>query len=566
MADIKWSSFPSTTGTTAGDSVVGLHSGANERFLVSSTPSASGIAVWDANSNLSANSTINGYATTATAAGTTTLTVASKYQQYFTGSTTQTVVMPVTSTLMLGQSYLLVNNSSGNVTVNASDASLILTMTPNTAVIITCISISVTTNAAWNAQYQLNQLSPSSNVSGVVLTGGNTSSSVTWTYNYVSLQIGNTFYPNLFNAVDLVTSIDGPTTISFGNIQVLSGFGVNWPNTTSIAGNNILYLTSLVVNTPSLTTLSFPILQQVGAVVLSNGNSLTTFSLPSATYVGSLAFTQATSLTTINLPLVTFLASSASVSMSGTAAALTTVTLTNLISMMGSWTLTANSLTTLSLPALVNIGSASVTLIASFTPVGTSLATISMPSLVSVNGSFSPTLAALTSLTLTSLQTVVGAFGLTAATLTTLSLPALTTVGGGFSPVCASATTVTLTSLANIAGAVAPSFAALTTLSFPAIVSASSTWTITAANLVTFSLGATLKSIGGNFTMTGMKLDQASVDGILVSLAALDGTGGTTAYSSKTINLSGGTSSAPSATGLAAKVTLQARSCTVTTN
>jgi len=66
--------------------------------------------------------------------------------------------------------------------------------------------------------------------------------------------------------------------------------------------------------------------------------------------------------------------------------------------------------------------------------------------------------------------------------------------------------------------------------------------------------------------MTGMKLDQASVDGILVSLAALDGTNGTTAYSSKTINLSGGTSSAPSATGLAARTVLLARSCTVTTN
>ena len=566
MADIKWSSFPSTNGTTAGDSVVGLHSGANERFLVSSTPSASGIAVWDANSNLSANSAINGYATTATAAGTTTLTVASKYQQYFTGSTTQTVVMPVTSTLVLGQSYLIVNNSSANVTVNASDASLILTMTPNTAVIVTCISTGVTTNAAWNAQYQLNQLSPSSNVSAVVLTGGNTSSSVTWTYNYVSLQIGNTFYPNLFNAADLVTSIDGPTTISFGNIQVLSGFGVNWPNTTSITGSNILSLASLVLNTALLTTLSFPILQQVGVIVFSNANSLTTFSLPAATYVGSLAFTQATSLTTINLPLVTFLAASASVSMAGTTAALTTVTLTNLISMMGSWTLTANNLTTLSLPALVNIGSASAGLIAAFTPVGTSLATISMPSLVSVNGSFSPTLAALTSLTLTSLTTIVGAFGLTAATLTTLSLPALTTLGAGLSVVCALATTVTLTLLATITGAVAPSFAALTTLSFPAIVSASSTWTITAANLVTFSLGSTLKSIGGNFTMSGMKLNQASVDSILVSLAALDGTNGTTAYSSKTILLNGGTSSAPSATGLAAKATLQARSCTVTTN
>jgi hypothetical protein len=66
--------------------------------------------------------------------------------------------------------------------------------------------------------------------------------------------------------------------------------------------------------------------------------------------------------------------------------------------------------------------------------------------------------------------------------------------------------------------------------------------------------------------MTGMKLDQASVDGILVSLAALDGTNGTTAYSNKTVNLSGGTSSAPSATGLAAKATLVGRGCTVNTN
>jgi hypothetical protein len=66
--------------------------------------------------------------------------------------------------------------------------------------------------------------------------------------------------------------------------------------------------------------------------------------------------------------------------------------------------------------------------------------------------------------------------------------------------------------------------------------------------------------------MSGMKLDQASVDGILVRLAALDGTNGTTAYSSKTILLNGGTSATPSATGIAAKATLVARGCTVTTN
>lgn len=42
---------------------------------------------------------INGFTTTATAAGTTTLTVSSTYNQVFTGGSTQTVVLPVASTL-----------------------------------------------------------------------------------------------------------------------------------------------------------------------------------------------------------------------------------------------------------------------------------------------------------------------------------------------------------------------------------------------------------------------------------------------------------------------------------
>jgi hypothetical protein len=66
--------------------------------------------------------------------------------------------------------------------------------------------------------------------------------------------------------------------------------------------------------------------------------------------------------------------------------------------------------------------------------------------------------------------------------------------------------------------------------------------------------------------MSGMKLDAASVNGILVSLAALDGTNGTTAYSSKTILLNGGTSATPSGAGITAKATLVARGCVVTTN
>ena len=558
MADIKWSAFPSTTGTTAGDSVVGLHSGANERFLVSSTPSASGIAVWDANSNLSANNTINGYATTATAAGTTTLTVASKYQQYLTGSTTQTVVMPVTSTLALGQSYLLVNDSSNNSTVNASDGSLILIVTPDTQVTLTCISVAVTTSAAWSNQYVLKELSPSQANANVVITGGGTTNSPGYSLSYTSFFVNNIFYKNLLTSNFYTASINGATAVNYGNIQVINNaFTIALSNITSITCPNLIAILGLLtINSPNLTNFSVPNLVYISQSTIITNSLLTTFSMPNLVNTsGQFTFTASPSLAVIDLPLLNNIFGS----LSGTLPALTTLTLSGLLNITAAYSLTANALTTLSCPSLLSIGT-------NFAPAGTLLSTVNMPVLTSVGGTFSPTLAVLTTLTVTSLQTVTGAFGLTAATLTTLSLPALTTLGAGFSPVCALATTVTLTLLANVTGTFVPSFAALTTLSLPALVSISGLLTITAANLVAFSMGSTLKSIGGNFTMSGMKLDQASVDGILVSLAALDGTGGTTAYSSKTINLSGGTSSAPSATGLAAKTVLLARSCTVTTN
>lgn len=116
-------------------------------------PTASQFSGWDANKNLAANSFLAGYRTTATAAATTTLTVTDAYQQYFTGSTTQTVLLPVTSTLALGQGFYIVNNSSGVVTVQSSGGNTIQAMAANTALLVTCILTSGTTAASWNAEY-----------------------------------------------------------------------------------------------------------------------------------------------------------------------------------------------------------------------------------------------------------------------------------------------------------------------------------------------------------------------------------------------------------------------------
>lgn len=122
---------------------------------VTTAPTATAFAGWDANTNLSANNHIQGYATTATAAGTTVLTVGSPYLQYFTGSTTQTVTMPVTSTLVLGQQFRIVNSSSGAITLQSSGANTIIIMGANSVATLTCILTSGTTAASWSYQYAI---------------------------------------------------------------------------------------------------------------------------------------------------------------------------------------------------------------------------------------------------------------------------------------------------------------------------------------------------------------------------------------------------------------------------
>lgn len=123
------------------------------KTAISSASIASGVVARDASQNAFANNFLSNYTTTATAAGTTTLTVASSKIQYFTGSTTQTVVLPVTSTLVLGFPFVVVNNSSGIVTVQSSGANSVLAMTPNSMAIFTVILTSGTSAASWDVKY-----------------------------------------------------------------------------------------------------------------------------------------------------------------------------------------------------------------------------------------------------------------------------------------------------------------------------------------------------------------------------------------------------------------------------
>jgi hypothetical protein len=102
---------------------------------------------------LSAVNVLLGYSTTATAGTTTTLTSASNHLQFFTGTLTQTVQMPVTNTLALGWQFTIFNNSTDLVTVTSSGGGTIVILVGGTRAIVTCIQASGTTPSIWDCKY-----------------------------------------------------------------------------------------------------------------------------------------------------------------------------------------------------------------------------------------------------------------------------------------------------------------------------------------------------------------------------------------------------------------------------
>jgi hypothetical protein len=171
--------------------------------------------------------------------------------------------------------------------------------------------------------------------------------------------------------------------------------------------------------------------------------------------------------------------------------------------------------------------------------------------LVSV-GTLSVTSSTVTgAITLSALKYIHGtsASSITTGSITSLSLPALA--------YCHNLTLSTLTSL--------------TTISLPALVAHGAfTFSSGNGNIATVTMGTigTLKRViaGSTINISGQKMTSATVNAILALYASLDGTNGTTSWTSGTINVSGGTNGAPTGQGITDKSTCQARGLTVTTN
>ena len=108
-------------------------------------------------------------ATTVTSATAVTLTNTSATYQIFTGSTGQTVILPVTSTLETGWQFSLCNNSTAPLTIQTSAGTALFTGPAGCTTMCKCIATGSTAVTDWEAN--ITEFSTNSGTGSVVLNG-----------------------------------------------------------------------------------------------------------------------------------------------------------------------------------------------------------------------------------------------------------------------------------------------------------------------------------------------------------------------------------------------------------
>ena len=159
---------------------------------------------------------LNGYTTTATAAGTTTLTNTSTYLQIFTGTLLQTIVLPVASTLRTGWAFKIENNSTQTLTVNSSGGNAVGSILAGMTAIVICILASGTTAASWS--YRNDGFSTVTGTSSVVLS---TSPTITGAMTFSGATTSNSVFGSAITTGTIgIGGTAGTGTITVGQSTV----------------------------------------------------------------------------------------------------------------------------------------------------------------------------------------------------------------------------------------------------------------------------------------------------------------------------------------------------------
>jgi hypothetical protein len=322
----------------------------------------------------------------------------------------------------------------------------------------------------------------------------------------------------LTDSVDFVLHAGVPvTSATITAANTTSAFTLAGPTITSISAPNLVTCGGLTAALNAPTTLKSPLLTSVSAPLLTTVNgvlecqtaaAITSLSFPSLTSVtGRLYFDNDALLQTVDLPKLVTVGGAISVS-------------------------SMPSVTTVNLPELVSATSISA-------GANTTITSLSFPKLT----------------TLTSFLTVSGNTN-----MTSISFPLLSSMGGSFDMTGCKVTTLSFPLLATGVTSISCGNATLTTLSMPSLVTVNGAFTCNSAALTTVDLSSFLPTNTKNISFIGASLTAASVNHILARCVASAG------YLTGVINLSGGTSAAPTGQGITDKATLITRGHTVTTN
>jgi hypothetical protein len=277
MALLRPNAEPAVTATVAGDIFL-IDGAAGVRALA-----AANVAQLDGNDNLTLNNVIQGFASIPTAGGTTALTVTSAPTQYFTGTTTQTVTLPVTSTLELNHPFTIENASTGIITINSSGGNLVTEVGPGATATVKCIAITGTTAASWSTKFDAVLAAPGkvltlsnsltlAGTDGTVLTFPATSATIART------DAGQTFTGTQAFGALTATTLNGNTfTAGTGVLTIAAAKTLTANNSLTLAGVDGKTLTvsnSLALAGTDGTTQTFP--STSGTVVTSVSSNVVT--------------------------------------------------------------------------------------------------------------------------------------------------------------------------------------------------------------------------------------------------------------------------------------------------
>ncbi len=250
------------------------------------TAAANTLAARDGNTNLQARGFIPGFTSTVTSATTVTLIASSSHLQEFTGTIAQTVVLP-TAGVVAGQSYKIINNSTGTVTVQSSALATVSTISTGTEGTFTALVATPTTAAHWEDGYYLsltaaqtatNKTFTTPTLTTPVINGISTGTgvSVASTINTLGLRDGSgrMFAHNFVPVFTTTATAAGTTTlVNSHGVQEFTGTTTQTcvlPTTGVSAGQSF----TIINNSTGAVTVQSSALAAVGAA-LTTGTSAT---------------------------------------------------------------------------------------------------------------------------------------------------------------------------------------------------------------------------------------------------------------------------------------------------